>query len=120
VAAPVADLQSHWGTSDTGSHVDAFDMQGDLWQVRDTYLRLSPIAAVERIRTPTLILQGEADLRCPTGQGEQLFQGMIRAGHTAAEMVLYPRGDHHFPEQGRPSHRVDYWQRFIAWLERWC
>jgi len=38
---------------------------------------------------------------------------------TPAEMVLYPAGSHHFYEEGRPTHRLDFVQRLLAWLERW-
>jgi dipeptidyl aminopeptidase/acylaminoacyl peptidase len=34
-------------------------------------------------------------------------------------MVLYPGGDHHFFEQGKPSHRLDVVNRSVEWLERW-
>jgi hypothetical protein len=35
------------------------------------------------------------------------------------ELVLYPRGSHHFFESGKPSHRLDAVQRCVQWLERW-
>ena len=36
----------------------------------------SPLAHADRIRTPLLMLQGEADLRCPAADNEQLFTAL--------------------------------------------
>jgi dipeptidyl aminopeptidase/acylaminoacyl peptidase len=43
----------------------------------------------------------------------------MRCACAPAELVLYPGGDHHFFEQGKPSHRFDVVTRSLAWLERW-
>jgi hypothetical protein len=41
------------------------------------------------------------------------------SGDTPVEMVLYPGGDHHVAEQGKPSHRVDDVTRLTEWVQRW-
>ncbi len=119
VAAPVTDLVSHLGTSDSGYYVDPFDQGGTLAERHDTYVRLSPITHAHRVTTPTLLLQGQDDGRCPSGQSEELFQEVLAAG-APVEMVLYPGGDHHLAESGKPSHRRDYHGRLVDWVERWC
>jgi hypothetical protein len=43
----------------------------------------------------------------------------MRSGDTPVEMVLYPGGDHHMVEQGKPSFRVDYVTRLTDWVQRW-
>jgi len=40
----------------------------------------SPARTAHRITTPMLVLQSEADWRCPVEQGEQLFMALKRAG----------------------------------------
>jgi dipeptidyl aminopeptidase/acylaminoacyl peptidase len=40
----------------------------------------------------------------------------MRAGGTAAELVLYPGEDHHFLGKGSPSVREDAAQRIVDWL----
>jgi dipeptidyl aminopeptidase/acylaminoacyl peptidase len=74
---------------------------------------------VERVTTPTLIVHGEADDRCPIGQGEELFIGLLAAGRAPTEFVRYPGASHLFRTTGRPSHRVDANRRTVAWLERY-
>ena len=119
VGAPVIDLESFHGTSDIGMWFAPWEMQGDLVTHRDTYRRLSPINYVERVTTPTLVLHGEADGRCPIGQGEELFIGLVAAGRVPTEFVRYPGAGHLFLGNGRPSHRLDFTRRVIAWLERY-
>jgi hypothetical protein len=41
-----------------------------------------------------------------------------RADHDA-NLVLYAGGSHHVAEKGRPSFRVDYFNRLVEWIERW-
>lgn len=120
VSAPVANLESHFGTSDSGYYVGPYDMDAELLKKRDLYRRLSPVTYAHKVRTPTLVLQGEDDQRCPIGQAEEFFTAIMKNGKTQAEMVLYPEGHHNLAEEGKPSHRVDYHQRIVDWLERWC
>lgn len=120
VSAPVANLESHFGTSDSGAYVDPYDMKGEIHERREEFRRHSPVQYAHRATTPTLILQGEDDQRCPRGQSEELFVTLVRTSQAHAELVLYPNGDHHLAEEGRPSHRVDYHGRIVEWLTRWC
>ena len=119
VGAPVTNLESFHGTSDIGPWFGLFEMQGDLAGSRETYRRLSPVNYVDRVTTPTLILHGEADDRCPIGQGEEFFVGLVAAGKAPAELVRYPGQSHLFVGTGRPSHRVDYTRRVVEWVERY-
>ncbi|AUX45350.1 hypothetical protein SOCE26_068320 [Sorangium cellulosum] len=119
-SAPVANLESHFGTSDTGYYVDPHDMRGELSEKRDVYHRLSPVREAAKAETPTLILCGEEDHRCPIGQSEELFAALVRAGKAPVEFVRFPGGDHHLAEHGKPSHRVFYNRRLVEWVERYC
>jgi dipeptidyl aminopeptidase/acylaminoacyl peptidase len=94
-------------------------MLGDIFTARETYRRLSPVQYADRVTTPTLILHGEADDRCPIGQGEEFYIGLVAAGRVPCQMVRYPGASHLFLGQGRPSQRVDYCQRVVAWVERY-
>ncbi|HLZ71519.1 MAG TPA: S9 family peptidase [Dehalococcoidia bacterium] len=118
IGAPVTNLESMYGTSDIGVPFLPAEMGGPLPETRETYRRLSPINSIDRVRTPCLILHGEADDRCPIGQGEEWFAGLRARGQTA-EMVRYPGGSHGFILLGPPSHRLDFLQRVLGWIERY-
>jgi dipeptidyl aminopeptidase/acylaminoacyl peptidase len=118
VGAPVVNLESFHGTSDIGPWFGEWEMRGALATHREVYRRLSPINYVDRVTTPTLIVHGEADDRCPIGQGEEFFVGLIAAGRAHAEFVRYPGQSHAFRQSGRPSHRIDVVRRVVDWTER--
>ncbi|MFI6478224.1 S9 family peptidase [Nonomuraea sp. NPDC050663] len=107
----VTDLTSMSGTSDAGLYLKLHELQGDL-------VRQSPFTHVAKVTTPTLILQGENDDRCPVGQAEQWFAALREQG-VPARLVRYPGGSHLFILNGRPSHRFDYNERIVQWLEQW-
>ncbi|WP_116138174.1 S9 family peptidase [Trinickia diaoshuihuensis] len=119
VSAPVTSLENHYAVSDSGYYADAHSMYGEPKVRRDVMRELSPLTYAENIRTPTLILQGEDDQRCPRCQSEELYTAIATQTHTPAEMILYPEGDHHFFERGHPRQRLDMLSRLVSWLERW-
>jgi dipeptidyl aminopeptidase/acylaminoacyl peptidase/CubicO group peptidase (beta-lactamase class C family) len=78
----------------------------------------SPIASVDNVVTPTLILHGAADERCPVGQAEAWFSA-LRIQDVPARLVAYPGGSHLFFVTGSFSHRLDYNRRVVDWLQRY-
>ncbi|MCT2086529.1 S9 family peptidase, partial [Microbacterium enclense] len=75
----------------------------------------SPMAVVDRVRTPTLVLHSELDFRCPLEQATRYYAALKQNG-VDAEMLVFPGEDHELTRAGRPRHRV---QRFDAVLEWW-
>ena len=106
------------GTSDTGYYVTPFAMGCGPEDDPELYRRLSPVTYCPDVKTPTLILQGENDGRCPRGQGEELFTNLVRCSDAEVQLVLYPESSHAEAESGRPGNRVDYHSRLAEWVER--
>ena len=77
--------------------------------------RQSPLRNVASVTTPLLILQGEADMRCPSSDNEQFFVA-LRALEREVEYVLYPDSDHGMSYTSRPDRRVDRAERILAWF----
>jgi dipeptidyl aminopeptidase/acylaminoacyl peptidase len=119
-AVPVAgvfDLESFYGTSDIGYFFGDIHAGGPPHARRDWYAAHSPAAFAHRVRTPTLIVHGEADERCPIGQAEQMFVTLAKAG-CEVEFARYPGGDHNVPRFGPPAHTEDFLRRVLAWFKR--
>lgn len=114
----VSDLTSMAGTSDMGHSLARLEAEALPHQNPEGARRQSPIERVANVRTPTLVLHGLADDRCPVGQGEQWFSA-LRAQGVPTRLVLYPGASHLFLLQGRPSHRADYSRRLMGWLDRY-
>ncbi|MEV4839965.1 S9 family peptidase [Nonomuraea sp. NPDC049486] len=107
----VTDLVSMGGTSDMGYFLKMFECGGDV-------VPQSPLTHVDDVTTPTLLLHGDTDDRCPVGQAEQWFAALRERG-VPVRLVRYPGASHLFILNGRPSHRIDYNERIIAWLQQW-
>jgi dipeptidyl aminopeptidase/acylaminoacyl peptidase len=118
VGAPITNLESFVGTSDIGIWFIPWEMGGDITRNKQIFHRLSPINYADHVTTPTLILHGEADERCPISQGEEFFIGMIKS-NTPVEFVRYPGSSHLFHSNGLPSHRMDFNRRTVEWIKRY-
>lgn len=99
------------GTSDIGTYFAQHYTGEDPVTRREQ----SPQAVVDRVRTPTLIIHSEDDLRCPLSQAQRYHLALVQAG-VETEMVVFPGEDHELSRSGRPRHRV---QRFDAILDWW-
>ena len=114
--APCFDLESMYGTSDISHTFGELQWGGPPHEDREWYAAHSPSTYAHRAKTPTLIVHGEADERCPIGQGEQMFVALKKAG-CEVEFARYPGGAHPFPTSGPPGHRADYYARTLAWFK---
>lgn len=117
----VSDLVSIGGTSDDAHLLNVYEIGVKPWDsaTRDQLAAMSPYTAVEKVTTPTLVLHGEKDQRCPLGQAQQWYTA-LRERDVPTRLVVYPGGSHIFPLMGVPSHRVDYARRVVEWVEQYA
>ncbi len=114
--APCFDLESMYGTSDISHTFGELEWGGPPHTSKEWYEKHSPSTYAHRAVTPTLIIHGEADDRCPIGQGEQMFVALMKAG-CEVEFARYPGGSHGFISGGPPPHRVDALSRILGWFK---
>ncbi|MBV9175236.1 MAG: S9 family peptidase [Chloroflexi bacterium] len=113
--APCFDLESMYGTSDISHEWGLYQWGGKPHEASEAFAAHSPSTFAHRTRTPTLIVHGEADERCPIGQGEQMFVALHQAG-CEVEFARYPGQFHGMLRVGPPSHRADLIGRMLAWF----
>lgn len=113
----ISNFTSKYGTSDNGFLFNRNEMGGlDLFDEGiHELIERSPIRHVAAIRTPLLLLHGEADQRCPIEQSEQLFLALRRLGRETM-LVRFAGESHDFASQGRPDHRVVRLELILSWL----
>lgn len=107
------DYVSAFGTDDC--HLWWQDDLGMPWHNEAQYRRMSPMAAVQHIRTPVLITAGQEDWRCPASQAEQMYLALKKRG-VPTELVIY-QGERHAIT--RPRRAIDRLLRIARWLERY-
>jgi dipeptidyl aminopeptidase/acylaminoacyl peptidase len=110
--AGMANLISEYGTEQHPAYDEWF--YGLPYEKPEGFLNSSPFLYISHAKTPTLILQGEADPIDPIGQSQELYRGLKRYG-VDTELVLYPREPHGFQEA---KHRVDVLKRVVDWYDK--
>ncbi|HXE73010.1 MAG TPA: S9 family peptidase, partial [Candidatus Nitrosotenuis sp.] len=86
------------------------------WQNPDIYRERSPSTYVERIRTPVLLLHGEADNNTFLSNSLEMYTALRKLGGTV-ELVTYPREGHGIADE--PNHYRDACLRLGAWFDRY-
>ncbi len=115
----VSDLTSMAGTSDEAHFLAEYELGAAFWADLERYAAMSPLSKVDQVGTPTLIIQGAADIRCPIGQAQQ-WHAALRERGVPSELALYPDGSHLFILEGPPSHRIDFNRRIADWVEQYA
>ncbi|MCW5964592.1 MAG: S9 family peptidase [Bryobacterales bacterium] len=114
VGAGVTNLWSFTGTADIPGFLPDY-FQGEPWEVFENYRSHSPITFANRVKTPTLVLHGEADVRVPLSQGQEFYRALKTAG-AITRMVTYPRTPHG-PQE--PKFLLDIMNRHLDWVEKY-
>lgn len=121
-AAPVIDQNSEYGT-EKGSWYDQWYF-GKPWLHEADAWRQSPMAGVEKAKTPFMLLQGQSDTTDPLGQSEEMYHALRQMG-VPVELITYPRVDHG-PLAGaiygnpspEPWHGFDARQRVVTFFSK--
>ena len=116
-AAPqrgVYNLVSFWSTTDITQFTK--DETGTFpWEDLDVMWKLSPIAYVNKVQTPTRIIHSENDFRVLISQGEEYFASLLKLG-IKAELIRYPEEGHELSRSGKPKHMQDRLEKIIEWF----
>jgi dipeptidyl aminopeptidase/acylaminoacyl peptidase len=86
--------------------------EGPPWKNLWAYLRNSPIAYVDRVNTPLMIVQGDMDV-VPIQQGEEFYTALQRQ-NKRVEFARYWGEGHIF---NSPANLYDLWMRQYAWFD---
>lgn len=82
---------------------------------KDVYARSNTLARVKDVKTPLLIMHGEADVRAPYRQYE-LAVGILKQHGKTFESKSYPGEPHGFRN---PANRIDMYRRLEAFFDRY-
>lgn len=112
--APVSNNHSMIGTTDIPWFTE-WHLKGNPWsrEGEENLLAHSAIRYADRVTTPTMVVCGEGDLRCPISQAEEFYMALRRIGKAPAVHVRYPGEFHGFV---KPKHKLDRYERTIAWF----
>lgn len=88
------------------------------WEDPELNWRQSPMSRVANIKTPSLIIHSEQDLRTPQEQGEQFYVALKVLG-VPTELVLFPQEGHGLSRIGRTDRRVARLTHMLRWFDQY-
>ena len=109
---PVINWHSFVGTTDGPSWYDQFEKYP--WEDPMLYAVRSPLHYVANVKTPTMVMTGEADLRTPMTQSEEFY----RALKILKKDTLLVRMPDEYHGWRRPSHQLLQQLYLQAWFEK--
>jgi dipeptidyl aminopeptidase/acylaminoacyl peptidase len=114
----IADWASFWYTADFSQFTPSW-FRGAPWEDPKDYAARSPITFADKITTPLMLIEGEADYRTPsTAGGEQMFRA-LKYLKKPVVMVRFPGESHELSRSGRPWHRVERLEHIVGWFDKY-
>jgi acylaminoacyl-peptidase len=112
---PVINWYSFVLTSDIGNFVAKYWFPGYPWDNVEHYEKRSLLSVVKNVKTPTMVLTGEADYRTPMSDSEQYYQALKLLG---VETVLVRVPDEPHGIAVRPSHHMAKVLHIVSWFDQ--
>ncbi|MGC0772309.1 MAG: S9 family peptidase [Candidatus Acidiferrum sp.] len=88
---------------------------GNPWDNTEQYMQRSLTNLVAKVKTPTLIMTGEADYRTPSSEAEQ-FYAALKLLNIEAVLVRVPEEPHGISR--RPSHHITKMLYIAGWFQQ--
>ena len=113
VVKPVINWTSFVLTADLTNYFYRYWFASFPWDDEQAYWKHSPLAYVGNVRTPTMLMTGEADYRTPSGEAEQFYEALkLRRVDTA--LVRVPHASHDI--SSRPSLLIAKVAYVLGWF----
>lgn len=112
--AGISNIASYWGVGYWGvGYSTEATAESFPWNRPDIYVDQSPLYRADRIKTPLLLLHGDADTNVPPGESLQMFAALKILGKPV-ELVMIKGEDHQILT---PSKRIEWNNTILAWFE---
>ncbi len=113
----IADWAGFWYTADFALFRPTW-FAGPPWEDPNVKFR-SPITYVDKIRTPMMFIEGDADLRTPPSDGGEMMFRALKFRKVPTVMVQFPGENHELSRSGKPTHRVERLRHIVAWFDKY-
>jgi dipeptidyl aminopeptidase/acylaminoacyl peptidase len=94
------------------------ELGGRPHEIPDVYRSRSPLTYAHRCSTPTLLVHGEDDLRCPIAEAEQFYRA-LQDVNCVTELIRIPNCSHLGTSVGPLAARQAQNQALIDWFGRY-
>lgn len=84
-------------------------------QAMESMYKKSPLALVDRVKTPTLFVLGGHDRRVPPAQGLEYYH-ILRSRGVPVQVMWFPEDNHSID---RPASEIEQWMATLMWIEKY-
>jgi len=106
---------ANWGNDDT-TFDDAYFMGGQPWETPRRYHDQAAIYQIDKVRTPTLIVAAEQDVRVAVAEAYLLDRALHALG-VPSSLLIFPGEDHSLTKN--PWHGKIMIREQLKWLEKY-
>ena len=113
----VSNMTSSFLACDECSSTSSVYSFGNPWDHQDAAWRQSPIASLQNVTTPLLLLHSDGDTRTPLVDADQWFT-LAKEAHQPITYVAVPRENHDLNRTGEPIHRIERLHLIANWFAK--
>jgi len=114
----IADWSGFWYTADFTQYTPSWFRKAP-WEDPADYVARSPITHVANVKTPTMFIDGDEDLRTPPSDGGEMMFRALKYLKIPTVMVRFPGETHELSRSGKPKHRVERLQHILGWFDKY-
>ena len=108
----ISEWRSFHGVTEIQNWNTIYYAHEDQYEPDGKYRTFAPLAHIDNVTTPTLVLHGEVDHVCPVDQARQFYRALKDKG-VEVSLCVYPREPHGWRER---EHMRDIADRTVQWL----
>ncbi len=116
VRCPVTDWIGEAGETDIPYYIHSF-FRKPFWQDPRDWLAESPLMYVGNVRTPTLMMVGALDRRCPSPQTEEYYSA-LKLRDVPAALLIFP-DEYHGTSVMKPTDWMRTQLYIMSWFQRY-
>jgi dipeptidyl aminopeptidase/acylaminoacyl peptidase len=114
----IADWSTFWYVADFSQFQPSWFRKAP-WEDPKDYVMRSPITYIDRVKTPLMLILGEADYRTPPMSGGEMMFRALKYRHIPTVMVRFPDESHELSRSGKPWHRIERLEHIVGWFDHW-
>ena len=113
----ISDWANWWYTADFTQFQPEW-FKGAPFEVPLEFAERSAITHVAKVKTPLMLVDGEADARTPAAAGGEPMFRALKYRKVPAVMVRFPGETHDLSRSGQPWHRIERLRHLLGWFDR--
>jgi dipeptidyl aminopeptidase/acylaminoacyl peptidase len=114
----IADWTGFWYTADFTLFQPTW-FRAAPWENPTDFTSRSAITHIAKVKTPLMLIEGEADLRTPPNEGGEVMFRALKYLKKPVVMVRFPGESHDLSRSGNPWHRIERLQHIVGWFDKY-